>query len=285
MSIKFFGQFLLERNVIGAKELLESIRFQESRNMKFGEYAISKGCLEKVQVKRLHEEQKRSDMLIGELAVKLEMLTEEQVDEILTMQKNDHVCIGEAIVVKGFLPQDVMDRELDAFREDQKEYSIGDIGVPEGLKNPGFVKIMADITLKMLRRTTNVEAKIDDGVSMEQEPEESFTAVSITFSGGLNYEYVLLADIEMARAIAGAIIGGNASKENEDVINDGVREFANIACGNLLAKMAQMGRNVEISIPHTVKYEGGYNFVSGSKAAKYTIASTSGFLSLLIVEL
>ncbi len=285
MSIKFFGQFLLERNVIGAKELLEAIRFQESRNMKFGEYAISKGCLEKVQVKRLHDEQKRNDMLIGELAVKLEMLTEEQVDEILTMQKNDHVCIGEAIVVKGFIPQDVMDRELDAFREDQKEYSIGDIGVPEGLKNPGFVKIMADITLKMLRRIAQVEAKIDDGVSMEQEPDESFTAVSITFSGGLNYEYVLMADIEMARAIAGAIIGVDASKENEDVINDGVREFANIACGNLLAKMAQMGKNVEISIPHTVKYEEGYNFVSGSKAAKYTIASTSGLLALLIVEL
>ena len=96
MSIKFFGQFLLERNVINAKNLLEAIRFQESRNMKFGEYSISKGYLEKVQVKRLHEEQKRNDMMIGELAVKLEMLTEEQVEEIL-LRLNEEV--GTALIL------------------------------------------------------------------------------------------------------------------------------------------------------------------------------------------
>jgi len=285
MSIKFFGQFLLERNLIDAKSLLEAIRFQESRNMKFGAYAISKGFLEKVQVKRLHEEQKRNDMMIGQLAIKLEMISEEQVDEILTMQKNDHVCIGEAIVVKGFVSQEVIDRELDAFREEQSVYSMGETGVPDGLKQPEYVRIMGDITLKMLRRIVQLEAKMDDGVLMEIEPEENFVAVSVTFSGGLNYDYIILAEEEMAREVAGAVIGGDASGEGEELIFDGVREFANIVCGNLLARMAQMGKNVEISIPHSVKYDGGYQFVSNRAAAKYSIATTSGIFSLLIVEL
>ena len=285
MSIKFFGQFLLERNVIDAKSLLEAIRFQESRNMKFGEYAISKGFLEKVQVKRLHEEQKRNDMLIGQLAVKLEMVTEEQVDEILTMQKNDHVCIGEAIVVKNFVSQEIIDRELDAFREEQSVYSMGETGVPDGLKQPEFVRIMGDITLKMLRRIVELEAKMDDGVLMEIEPEENFAAVSVTFSGGLNYDYIIMADEEMARAITGAVIGGDASAESDDLVSDGVREFANIVCGNLLARMAQMGKNVEISIPHSVIFDGGYQFVANRAAVKYTIATTSGIFVLLVVEL
>ena len=285
MSIKFFGQFLLERNVINAKDLLEVIRFQASRNMKFGEYAISKGYLEKVQVKRLHEEQKRNDMLIGQLAVKLEMLSEEQVDEILTMQKNDHLCIGEAIVVKGFVTQEAIDRELAAFKEDQSVYAMGETGVPDGFKQPEYVRIMGDITLKMLRRIAQFEAKMDDGVFMEVEPGESFVAVSVIFSGGLNFDYILLADEEMSRAVAGAIIGGDAANEDEDLVIDGVREFGNIVCGNLLARMAQMGKNVEISIPHTVKYDGGYQFVTNSSAVKYTIATTSGLLALLIVEL
>ncbi|MCK4910725.1 MAG: chemotaxis protein CheX [Thermodesulfovibrionales bacterium] len=285
MSIKFFGQFLLERNVIDAKSLLESIRFQESRNMKFGEYAISKGFLEKVQVKRLHDEQKRNDMMIGQLSVKLEMLTEEQVEEVLTMQKNDHICIGEAIVVKGFVAPEVIDRELAAFREDQSVYVLGETGVPDGLKQPEFVRIMGDITLKMLRRIAELEAKMDDGVFMEVEPGESYVAVSVTFSGGLNYDYIILADEEMARAVAGAIIGEDAATEDDDLVFDGVREFGNIVCGNLLARMAQMGKNVEISIPHTVKYGEGYQFVANRSAVKYTIATTSGLFALLIVEL
>ncbi len=285
MSIKFFGQFLLERNVIDAKSLLEAIRFQESRNMKFGAYAISKGFLEKVQVKRLHEEQKRNDMMMGQLAIELEMVSEEQVEEILTMQKNDHVCIGEAIVVKGFLSQEIIDRELDAFRSDQSVYTMGETGVPDGLKNPEFVRIMADITLKMLKRIVQLEAKMDDGVLTGIEPDESYAAVSVTFSGGLNYDYIVLADEEMSRVITGAVIGGDASGEGEALILDGMREFANIVCGNLLARMAQMGKNVEISIPHSVKYDGGYHLVNNLASAKYTIATTSGIFSLLIVEL
>lgn len=285
MSIKFFGQFLLGRNLINAKDLLDVIRFQESRNLKFGEYAVSKGYLSKEHVKRIQDEQKRNDMLFGELAVKLDMLTEEQVDEVLTMQRNDHVCIGEAIVLKGFLTQDVIDRELDAFKSEQSVYALGDVGVPAGLKKPEFVKVMADITLKMIRRIVQLEAKIDDGVMMDIEPDEHFAAISVTFSGGLNYDYILLADVEMARAIAGAVIGSDASKEHEDIVIDGVREFGNIVCGNLLARMAQMGKNVEISIPHAVKYEDGYTFVNGRKAVKYSIATTSGILALLIAEL
>jgi CheY-specific phosphatase CheX len=284
MSIKFFGQFLLERNVLSAKDLLESIRLQESKNLRFGDYAVSKSYLLTDQVKRINEEQKRNDMMIGELAVKLDMLSEEQVDEILTMQKNDHVCIGEAIVAKGFLTSEVLERELGLFKEEQSAYATGEVGAPDGLKNPEFIKIMAEITLKMLRRIVQVEAKMDDGILMEIEPGEKFAVVSITFSGGLNFDFILLADIEMTRAIAGAIIGGDASKEHEDIVIDGVREYANIVCGNLMAKMAQMGKNVEISIPHTVKFEDGYDFVSGRTAAKYTIASTSGILELLLVE-
>jgi CheY-specific phosphatase CheX len=285
MSIKFFGQFLLERNAISAKNLLDAIRFQESRKLKFGEYAVSKGFISREDIDRLYNEQKHKDLMIGELAVQLGILTDEQVDEVLTMQKNDHVCIGEAIVAKGFLDKETISRELDAFKKEQSVYDLGEVHVPVGLKKPAFVKIMADVTQKMIRRFAGVEAKMDDGVLMEQEPEECFAAVSVTFSGGLNFEYVLLADTEVSRTLAGSVLGADASNEEEEVVVDGVREFANVICGNILAKMAQKGKNVEISIPHSVDFKDGYKFVMERKAVKYTIATTSGLLYLLIVEL
>ena len=285
MSVKFFGQFLMERNVLGAKELLEALRYQESRNQKFGDYAVARGYLTKEQVARITEEQKRQDMRFGELAVELDMLTEEQVDEVLTLQKNDHLLIGEAIVGKGLLAQDVIDREIKAFRSDQAVYDTDDVPVPAGMKKPEMIKPIVDITMKMIRRIIQVEAKSDDGILMEREPEEIFSTVSLTFSGGMNCDFIMMADIEMARALAGAIIGGDASKEHEDVVIDGVREFANVICGNILAKFAKLGKQVEISIPHSIAYDGGYNLVMGRAAVKYTIATTAGMLSLLIVEL
>lgn len=285
MSIKFFGQFLLERNAISARNLLDAIRFQESRNLKFGEYALSKGYLTREQIDRLRNEQKQKDLLIGELAVELGILTDEQVEEILTMQKNDHVCIGEAIVAKGFLDQATVDRELEAYKAEQSEYAIGDIHVPSEIKKSEFVNIMVDVTLKLVRRLSQLEAKTDDGVMMKQEPGEAFSAVSVTFSGGLNFEYALLADEDVSRTLAGSIMGADAGRESEEVIVDGVREFANVVCGNILAKMAKMGKSVEISIPYSVAFDGGYKLVMGRKAVKYTIATTAGLLYLLIVEL
>jgi CheY-specific phosphatase CheX len=287
MSIKFFGQYLLERNILSADQLLEAIRYQESRNMKFGEYAREKGFLNKEQVLKLNDEQKRNDMRMGELSVSLGMLTDEQVDEILTMQKNDHILIGEAIISKGFLTEETLDGYLETFKEDQSIYNIGDISVPDGVKNAQFVKVMVDLTLKMISRIVGVEAKSDGGTVLADDIPGTFTAISITFSGALTFDYVFMASESLSRKVAEAVIGDSVDDEEPAMIVDGVREFCNIICGNVLAKFAQAGKNVEISIPHTLSSsDGGYGIVAGSSlSVGYTLATTEGDFSLIISEL
>lgn len=283
MSIKFFGQFLLERKALTSEQLLDAISYQETHNLKFGQYAMKKGYLKPGDVDRLNEEQKRSDNLIGELAVKLGMLEPSHVEEILTMQKNDHVQIGQVIVTKGFLTEEQLQVELEAFKADQSVYATGNIVVPEGIKSSELVGDIVDITVKMLQRVAGVEAKVDDGNIVDQDPEQAFSAVSITFSGGMNCDYILMSDEDGAKAMTAAVIGQDASDEAPEVLVDGIKEFANVVCGNILARMAQKGKSVEISIPHVMQYNDGYGVINGRKAVIYKIPTTGGMVSLLLV--
>lgn len=283
MSIKFFGQFLLEREVITSEQLLEAVSYQESKNLKFGQYAEKKGFLSNADVERLHEEQKTADMRIGELAVKLGMLETSQVEEVLTMQKNDHVQIGKCLVTKGFVDEAALQRELAAFREDQRHYARHEVAVPEGLKSAGLVSDIVDISVKMIVRMAGMEAKSDGGTIIDKEPAEAYSAVAITFSGGMNCNYVLMADEGASRSLAASIIGSDAADEDRDMVVDGVREFANVICGNILARFAQKGKSVEISIPHTLEYKDGYAILNGGSTVLYDIPTTGGNVWLALV--
>ena len=283
MSIKFFGQFLLERGVLNRDQLLEAISYQENHNLRFGQYAQRKGYLTEADVERLNEEQKTADMLIGELAVKLGMLETYQVEEILTMQKNDHVQIGRVLVMKGFLDDAGLQRELDAFKEDQRPYATDKIVVPPEIKNAELVADIVDITLKMMQRIAGIEAKADDGTLINSDPDEKYSAVSITFSGGLNCDFVIMADEDASRAMAASILGEDASAEDREMIVDGVKEFANVVCGNILARMAQRGKSVEITIPHIMEYKGGYGLTGDGNTLVYQVPTTAGNSSLVLV--
>jgi CheY-specific phosphatase CheX len=285
MSIKFFGQFLLENNVIIAEQLLEAVRFQESKNLKFGDYACSKGYLTEEDVERLQEEQKRTDMMIGELTVKLGMLKQGQVEEILTMQKNDHVFIGGALVQKGFITDEKLNEELERFKEDQKGYMPGEVSVPEDIEDPKTIRNFVDLTRKMLRRVAHLDVKVGEGHINVHEPEENYSVVSISFTGAMACEYVLSVSRETAAIIATGITGGDATNEPDDIITDGVKEFCNIVCGNIMAGMAKKGKTVDISPPsEAVLYPNGYNIIKRRKAVHYPMVSTEEELLLILIE-
>jgi CheY-specific phosphatase CheX len=285
MGIKFFGQYLLENGVVTAAELLEAVKYQESRNLKFGDYARSKGYLTDDDVRRLNDEQKRTDMMIGELTVKMGLLSHAQVEEILTMQKNDHVFIGAALVQKGFIAEDALRSQLERFREDQKAYVPGEIAVPEGLDHPDAVKRFVDLTQKMLRRVSHLDVKVGDGAISVSEPAKNFAVVSIRFTGAQNCDYVLAMPRAAAAAVASGILGQDASKEGDEIVLDGVKEFLNIVCGNIAADLAKRGKSVEMSPPsEAVHYTNGYSVIKRRKAAHYPLVSTEGTIELIIIE-
>ena len=92
-----------------------------------------------------------------------------------------------------------------------------------------------------------------------------------------------MADEAASRAMAASILGEDASEEEKDMVVDGVKEFSNTVCGNILARFAQRGKSVEISIPHIMEYKDGYSLTGNGSAVVYQVPTTAGNSSLVLV--
>ena len=285
MGIKFFGQYLLEKNLIKPEHLIQAVEYQESKKLKFGEYALAKGYLTEKDIARIQAEQRRTDMKFGELAVKLGIITSAQVEEILTRQKNDHIFIGQALVEKGFLTSQVLERELALFKADQSRYISEEVTIPQGAANPDIIKDIVDLTQKMLLRVAYLNVKIGSGYLSNKEPEKNFLLVSVYLHGSLQYHYAVSASQEMSKLITSKIIGEDIEDMTGEVIADGVKEFCNITCGNIIAKMAQKGKPADISPPMEIAYsDKGYQLLKGKNAVYYPLISPKGEITLILVQ-
>ncbi|MCK5427475.1 MAG: chemotaxis protein CheX [Thermodesulfovibrionia bacterium] len=285
MGVKFFGQYLLEKNIIKPQELIEAVQFQDSKNRSFGEYAISKGYLTIEDIEKIHNEQRRIDMRFGELAVKMGLLTLDQVKEILTLQINEHVFIGEALVKKGVLTRDVLERELALFQKDQSKYKIGRIITPAGVKNPDIVREIVDMSQKILQRLTRLIIKVGTGYVSSEEPYKNFLLISVSLHGSAQYEYIFSSSQEIAHLIASSFIGENVQNEQKEVIIDSVKEFCNITCGNIIAKLSQRGEKIDINPPEEIVFsDDSYHIVNGRKAIYYLLISIRGESTVLLIE-
>ncbi len=249
MAVKFFGQFLLEKQMVGSADLLKAIELQETTNLKFGATALSMGLLKIEQFEQVHDAQRHEDLKFGDMAVKLGLLSEEQVSQVLIKQKNNHLYIGEALVKIGALNQEALRKCLSEFKEDQSAYVVDRIRIPAGVPSSPVWELIADMTFKMLTRVVGLECRPDRARVVEAlDPADH--VVSMGFKGNVSGKYVLCVSSALRLAMARAILKeDDVSGESEEVLDDTVMEFANIVCGNIAAKAAQMGQDFDIDPP------------------------------------
>lgn len=277
MAVKFFGQFLLEKRAVGQKALLQAIDLQETTNLKFGATALSMGLLTVQTFERIHDAQRIEDLKFGDMAVKLGILTEEQVTQVLTRQKNNHLYIGEALVRIGALTPESLKSYLDAFKVDQAPYVVDRINIPPGVAHSNAWEITADLTFKMLTRVIGLSfrpgiCQIADGF------EPSGLVAVMPFKGSVNGRYLLNVSPGIRAAIAMAILKETTvDGESDEILNDTVMEFINIVCGNVAAKLAQLGLTLDIDPPYLMEVAGGrIKAEKGETALIFPIAVADG---------
>ena len=247
MSVKFFGQFLLNRGAVDREQLLEAIALQQEHNRPLGAYAVQKGYLTEEQAERINQAQRGMDERFGDLAVEMRLLTAAQVRELLVIQRNDHVRLGEALAQLGHLASDGLDRELAAFDADQAALAIEPVDLPADTPNRALLQIPVDLTAKMLLRIAGVKTKVAPAEPLRDLPDDALVTASISFSGALNSEYVLSVSPEIAVAIARRMSGDDAV--SPALIDDALKEMCNVVCGNAVGKFAQAGKRVSITPP------------------------------------
>lgn len=131
MFTQFFGQFLLNNDLISAEEL--NIVFQniKSTRLRLGMIAIDEGFLTPSQVVDINNLQKKHDKRFGEIAVEFDYLTEKNLDRILNMQQSEHLKMAQTIVELGYMTLEEFAETMSTYK---KHHGISDESFEE-LKN------------------------------------------------------------------------------------------------------------------------------------------------------
>ncbi len=249
MGVKFFGQFLLEQGLIKSEQLLATTQFQESRNRPLGSIAVAKGYLSAAQVTEINRQQQSTDRRFGELARELGLMTPEQIEDVLATQRNTRIRIGEALVELGFINEQQLTAQLKAFERDQAPYELARVQLPPDTPHAQFASVCIDLTEKLLLRAGGLSGKRGVVVvSGSERPPSALLTVRIPFSGAVRADYTVSASRDVAFTITRRMLGSTVTLSDELAL-DALKEFCNVVCGNICAKLSLPEAPAEIGPP------------------------------------
>lgn len=123
MFSQYYGNYLLNSNIITTEQLLEALQKKNETRMKLGILAINAGYMTAGQVENVHKQQAVKNMRIGDLAVEMGYMTNEQVEELLSAQTPGYLLLGQTLVDLGYLTNAQFEASVNAYKE---KYSISD---------------------------------------------------------------------------------------------------------------------------------------------------------------
>jgi CheY-specific phosphatase CheX len=277
MAIKFFGQFLVEKNIVKMDDLLRAIELQDQKNLKIGEMAVSVGYITQADIDTAHRAQMSKDMKLGDLLVEMGFLTLNQLNDIIIRQKNTHIYIGEALVRTGALTSDELQKHLLDFKTDQARYVSEVIELPDGITNGKIWEMAADLTYKMITRVLGLQFRPGKS-TLVTSIGTNFMIAAMDLTGDVDARCLISVSEGLQKTIAKAILREESvDDEPSEVLEDTVMEFVNVVCGNIAAKASQMGVIISINPPVTIRPPAaGLPVPAGHTAVSFPIQIVDG---------
>lgn len=118
MFTRFFGNYLLRKQLISPEALSEALEIQQNTRLKLGVLAINAGYMTAEQVEKAHDQQQREDKRIGDVMVEMGFLTAEQVEELFKTQPAGYLLLGQALVDKGHMTNAQFEEALNSYKEE-----------------------------------------------------------------------------------------------------------------------------------------------------------------------
>ena len=240
MSVKFFGQFLIERGEIDAGQLREALECMQARNRSLGDLAIAAGLLAPEDAARLNAAQRKVDRPFGELAVAKGLLSREILERLVRHQREARLPLGEALVVLGHLSATRLGALLDQFKIDQSPYETGQRSLPSALVGVRIAALTLDLLPRFCMRVAHLYVKLAPARPHDADLGLPHRA-ALGVRGSQPLEIGLAADDEVASALAGGISGQPRPSLEGSLVGDGLGEFLDLLVGNALAALEREG--------------------------------------------
>ena len=245
MSVKFFGQFLLDKKIVTKLDLLRAIEFQEKSNLRFGDLVINMGLMTSEQKDLILEAQRHADLPFGEMAVKLGVLTPEQCKKVLTKQRQQHLFIGEALLKFNLISREKLEQCLVEFHG--KKITVEKITIPNGVNHALVWETIFDITCKMLTRIASATIHPGFCIITKSVPLQQ-TVITAEVSGSISAQLLLTTSATTINMLTNAIMKrAKETQSTKEEIETSISKFINITCGNIISKTARMGHQINIS--------------------------------------
>ncbi len=249
MSVKFFGQFLIERGEVDSGHVREAIELMEQNNRSLGEIAVAERLLSLADSDRVNRRQRTVDKPFGDLAVAMTLLSSDQLVSCLRLQRESRLMIGEALVRLGHLAEDRLAPALDAFKADQAQYQVAaDRILPDPLANNRIAPYVLDMLPKFAMRMASITLKVGVPQVLAESPPFPFR-VSLPIHGHRGLEITLVGDRAFYLRLAARTAGLEESVLDDELIADGVGEFLNVLCGNAMSALERDGVPTELGVP------------------------------------
>lgn len=250
MFSQYFGQYLLNRELISREQLTIALNDQQSVHVKFGVIAVDEGFMTASQVEEVHEKQKQVDKRFGEIAIDFGYLTTNQVEALVANQKQNHLFLAQAIIDRAYMTIEQFGEALKAYK---KEHSLSNDRF-EAMKR-GNIELLVENILEgqdekerygeyLSLFAKNMIRFIDDHVYIEVAGQEVTQPDAWVIHQEISGKSPLFTGMTMTDEVLLQIASIHAEEELTEVdelAQASVCEFLNLHNGIYLVNMSNMG--------------------------------------------
>lgn len=267
MFTQFFGNYLVNENIITSKQLVEALKLKSSTKVKLGVLAINAGYMNAEQVNKVHNMQSKVDKRIGDIAVDMGYLMEAQVEELLSSQKPDYLLLGQTLIDNDFLTNEEFSNALNTYKE---KYALEDADLTgssekarkilsdffdfSNAKNPDILVNFVELLINNLIRFvgddfTPMDSK--EAITISSSPD--LISVNQGIIGTYSSDVSIVSDEKSFISFASRF-ALEEFQENNEYVKASVEDFLNLNNGLFIVNESQM-HNIELTLnaPETIK--------------------------------
>lgn len=124
MYTQFFGNFLLDRNVVTPEQLIKAIEKEATSRIKLGTLALYHNLMTANEIDDIVIAQTHEDKQFGELAIARNYLTEQQVDQLLSEQSPDYLLLGQVLIEEGIITNSELENLIIDYEAEHEIYDL-----------------------------------------------------------------------------------------------------------------------------------------------------------------
>jgi|GEM_PF-315302 len=273
MAVKLFGQFLMDKGLVGHEDLLRAISLQEQKSPRLGELSLAACYLDELrgrealtlrdlamavehlrlaEVLDAFDREFSPDLSLGEFLADLGIVARNRLNRAITEATPRYLDLGQALVEIGALSEEELRNCREEFNRDQARYTAERVELPRGVANRQSWELAAGLTRQMIFEVFK-RPSIPCTCREVSGTDAGFMMAAMDMSGDLEGRCVISVSQKLQQAVACAMLEGEPPDgASGELLEDAVKEFLNVVCGNLAAKYSQLGKAVAISPPVTL---------------------------------